>query len=80
MKMVGKTTSKATNTMKRVKSTAARRPMSNAAMRENRKTVMEKVMKRKRGKPVRTICAVRKACIGLLVLWKNRNYLQDSSR
>lgn len=55
MKMVGRTTRRATPTMKSVKRTAARSPMSSAAMREKTKTVIEKVMNRMRGRPVRMI-------------------------
>lgn len=55
MKMVGRTTRRATPTMKSVKRTAARSPMRSAAMREKTKTVIEKVMNRMRGRPVRMI-------------------------
>ena len=54
-KTVGMMTRSATPTMMTVKSTAARTPMRRAVMREKRKTVTEKVMKSKRGKPVRII-------------------------
>lgn len=47
--------------MKTVKSRAATRPMRSAVMREKRKTVKEKVRKRRRGMPVRAIWVVRKA-------------------
>ena len=55
IKMVGRTTRRATPTMKSVKRTAASRPMRSAAIREKTKTVMEKVMNRMRGTPVRMI-------------------------
>ena len=61
MNTVGRTTRRATPTMKRVKRTAAIRPIKRAATREKMKTVIEKVMKRIRGKPVRTICVDRNA-------------------
>ena len=67
MKMVGRTTRRATPTMKSVKRTAARRPMSSAAMREKTKTVIEKVMKRMRGRPVRMIWMAVKAYESLSV-------------
>jgi hypothetical protein len=57
--------------MKTVKRTAARIPMRRQVMREKRKTVTEKVMKRKRGKPVRTIWMVRKVCISRSVYIRN---------
>lgn len=61
MKTVGKTTKRATRTIAAVKTRAARTPMRRAAMRENMKTVMVKVMKRAIGMPLRAICVVRKA-------------------
>jgi hypothetical protein len=68
-KTVGMTMRSATTTMKTVKSTAARTPMRRAVMREKRKTVTENVMKSKRGKPVKTIWMVRKACMCRSVLY-----------
>lgn len=49
--------------MKMVKTRAATMPRRRAAMRENRKTVMEKARKSRRGRPVRAIWVVRKACV-----------------
>jgi hypothetical protein len=60
-KTVGRTTTNATPSINTVKSRAAIRPMSRAAMSEKRKTVREKVKKSSRGRPVKAIWVVRKA-------------------
>lgn len=59
-KIVGRTTSSATPTIHTVNRSATTSPIRSAAMREKRKTVIEKARKRSSGSPVKAIWAVRK--------------------
>lgn len=56
-------------TMKTVKARATRTAMRRAAIRENMKTVIVKVMKRRRGRPVRVIWERRNAWVVVSLLF-----------
>jgi len=61
MKTVGSTMTSATPMQKTVKRSAATTAINRAATSEKVKTVMEKTMKRRSGRPVRVTLARRKA-------------------